>query len=179
MAAGGATFWLGWVILLGVEEREGFIRSQYAGLIRAAYLLTGEDAAAQDLVQETLVQVVVHWRKVAGAAVPAAYVRRILLNTFLAGRRRRWGRELPWAEPPEPPEQAQDALDGVVADRDVLARALLTLPARQRAAVVLRFYDDQSEAQTAQLLGCSVGNVKSLTSRGLTALRAQLTGARP
>ncbi len=158
-----------------VDDQELFIRSQHAGLMKAAYLLTGQEASAQDLVQETLVRVVQHWRRVARADSPAAYVHRIMLNTFLGGRRRHWRGELPYADPPV---QDSDAPDAAVAERDRLARALLTLPPRQRAAVVLRHYQDLSEARTAELLGCSTGNVKALTSRGLAALRAQLEGVR-
>lgn len=72
----------------GVDEREAFIRAQQPALIRASYLLTGSNAAAQDLVQETLVKVIVNWRKVQRADAPEAYVRTILLNTHLASQRR-------------------------------------------------------------------------------------------
>ena len=157
-----------------MEDREAFLRAQHFALSRAAYLLAGQDAAAQDLVQDTLVQVILKWRTVSRATSPDAYVRRIMLNTFLAGRRRSWTRERPHAHLPE--ALAADDF-GSVADRALLAQALLILPARQRAVVVLRYYEDQTEAQTAAALGCSVGNVKSLTSRGLAGLRADLQGA--
>ncbi len=160
-----------------MDEREAFIRAQQPALIRAGYLLTGSDAAAQDLVQETLVKVIVGWRAVRRAGAPEAYVRTILLNAFLASQRRSWWRERPAQVLPEPAEVAS-AYDAV-ADRDMLARALQALPARQRAAVVLRHYEDRSEAQTAELLGCSVGTVKSLTSRGLAGLRTLMNGAVP
>ena len=159
-----------------MDEQEAFIRALHPALVRAAFLLTGQDASAQDLVQETLVRVVLQWRRVTGSDVPEAYVRRVLLNTFLDGRRRSWLRERSWSSPPE---QAQHAAYEEVVDRDLLARGLLRLPPRQRAAVVLRHYEDCSEAQTAELMGCSVGTVKSLTSRGLVALRIQLDGAHP
>jgi RNA polymerase sigma-70 factor (sigma-E family) len=150
------------------SDCEQFVSGQHAALSRAAFLLTGDAVAAQDLVQEALVRVLVQWRKVQRADVPEAYARRILLTTFLGGRRRAWHREQPQADPPDragtSPYEAVDDLDG-------LRRALLALPPRQRAAVVLRHYEDLSEAQTAELLGCSVGNVKALTSRGLAALR--------
>ena len=170
-AFSGATFRWCWHILEGVDEQEAFLRSAHPSLVRAAYLLTGQDASAQDLVQETLVRVVLHWRKVSHADSPTAYAHRIMLNVFLGQRRRLWTREDPHSEPPE---QEQDAGYAAVADRDLLTRALLTLPARQRAAVVLRHYQDLSEGQTAQAMGCSTGNVKALTSRGLAALRTRL-----
>jgi len=153
----------------GVGEREEFLSGQHGALSRAAFLLTADPVAAQDLVQEALVRVLVQWRKVERADVPEAYVRRILLNVFLSGRRRSWHREQPHAELPEAAAGAEHYT--AVDDLDALRQALLALPPRQRAAVVLRHYEDRSEAQTAELLGCSVGNVKALTSRGLAALR--------
>lgn len=157
---------------VGVDDCEQFVAGQHAALSRAAFLLTGERDAAQDLVQETLIRVLVQWRRVARADVPEAYARRILLNTFLGGRRRAWHREQPQALLPDRPGEAGDY--AAVDELDTLRRALLSLPPRQRAAVVLRHYEDRSEAQTAELLGCSVGNVKALTSRGLVALRLAL-----
>jgi RNA polymerase sigma-70 factor (sigma-E family) len=150
---------------------EDFVTGQQPALLRAAYLLTGSSPAAQDLVQETLVRVLVQWRRVERADAPEAYARRIMLNVFLGGRRRAWVGELPHGELPE--TATASAYDGVDA-RDALRRALLAMPARQRAAVVLRHYEDRTEAETAALMGCSVGNVKALTSRGLVALRAAL-----
>lgn len=155
-----------------MDSQAAFLGRQQTALLRPAFLLTGDSPRAQDLVQETLVRVLVGWRQVAGADVPEAYVQRVMLRTFLAGRRRRWYGEVPYADPPE---TAGPSVYAVVDDHEVLRRALLALPVRQRAAVVLRHYEDLSEARTAQLLDCSVGNVKSLTSRGLAALRATLT----
>lgn len=154
-----------------MEGPEQFLAAQHAALQRAAYLLTGDRAAGQDLVQETLVRVLLHWRRVERADAPEAYLRRVMLNVFLGGRRRAWHGELPHAEPPDRP--ARSAYDGVDA-RDELRRALLAMPPRQRAAVVLRHYEDRSEAETAALMGCSTGNVKALTSRGLVTLRTAL-----
>ena len=159
----------------GVGDREQFVSGQQAALSRAAFLLTGDPVAAQDLVQEALVRVLVQWRKVERADVPEAYVRRILLHVFLSGRRRSWHREQPHAELPE--IAGESAGYAAVDDLDALRRALLALPPRQRAAVVLRHYEDRSEAQTAELLGCSVGNVKALTSRGLATLRLSMASS--
>jgi RNA polymerase sigma-70 factor (sigma-E family) len=155
-----------------VRAREDFVCGQQPALLRAAYLLTGDRSAAQDLVQETLVRVLMHWRRVERADAPEAYVRRVLLNIFLAGRRRAWHGEQPQAALPD--LASRPAYDGVES-RDLLRRALLAMPPRQRAAVVLRHYEDRTEAETAALMGCSVGNVKALTSRGLAGLRAALT----
>jgi RNA polymerase sigma-70 factor (sigma-E family) len=159
-------------MLLRMEDQEAFLSAQQAPLTRAAYLLTGDKFTAQDLVQETSVRLLLHWRKVSQADVPEQYARRVLLNTFLSGKRRAWWREFPTAEPPD-----SASLEGsAVEDLDLLRRALLALPPRQRAAVVLRHYEDRSENETALLMGCSVGNVKALTSKGLAALRATLRG---
>ena len=156
-----------------MSTSDAFLTGQQPGLLRAAYLLTGSSAAAQDLVQETLVRVLVQWRRVERADAPEAYVRRIMLNLFLSDRRRAWSGELPHGELPDGPLPGPTAYDAVDA-RDLLRRALLAMPQRQRAAVVLRHYEDRSEAETAALMGCSVGNVKALTSRGLDTLRAAL-----
>lgn len=148
---------------------EAFAAAHHAQLVRSAYLLVGESHAAQDLAQDTLVQVLQKWRKVESADHPAAYARRVMLNLFLTGQRRRWHGETPSAELPDRPRA--DDPNAAADERDVLRRALRALPPRQRAAVVLRHYEQLSEAQTAHLLGCSAGTVKSLTSRGLAALR--------
>ena len=154
-----------------MDQQAEFLVQQQTGLLHAAYLLTGDSTRAQDLVQETVVRLLVAWRRVERADRPEAYAQRVLLNTFLSGRRRRWRGELPHGELPE---TASTSGYAAVEDHDELRRALLSLPARQRAAVVLRHHQDLSEARTAELLGCSVGTVKSLTSRGLAALRLAL-----
>jgi RNA polymerase sigma-70 factor (sigma-E family) len=167
-----ATCWHPHRIVTSVGTCEEFIAGQQRALLRAAYLLTGSSASAQDLVQETLVRVLLHWRRVERADAPEAYVRRIMLHLFLGGQRRAWTGEVPQAELPDTATpSAYDKVD----ERDQLRRALLQMPARQRAAVVLRHYEDLSEADTAALMRCSVGNVKALTSRGLAVLRAAMT----
>jgi RNA polymerase sigma-70 factor (sigma-E family) len=145
-------------------------------MLRSAFLLCGSQTDAEDLAQDALVRVVQRWGRVSRSDDPVAYSNRILLNTFLSGRRRRWHGEVAHAAPPERPDDAVGGGYGAVDDRDVLRRALMGLPPRQRAAVVLRHYQQMSEADAAALMGCSVGTVKSLTSRGIAALRAH-TGA--
>jgi RNA polymerase sigma-70 factor (sigma-E family) len=147
-----------------------FARAEHAPLTRYAYLLTGDADAAQDLAQETLVRVLVKWRHVAAADSPGAYARRVMLSLFVQGQRRRWRREIPSTEAPDTAGTSDGAAG--VEDRDLIVRLLRRLPARQRAAVLLRHYEQRSEAETAAAMGCSVGTVKSLTSRGLAALRA-------
>jgi RNA polymerase sigma-70 factor (sigma-E family) len=153
-----------------------FVAARHAPMLRAAFLLTGSQQDAEDLVQDALVRVVGRWARVSAADDPVAYADRMLVNAFLTGRRRRWHGEIPHADPPD---AIGDGGYERVDERDRLRRALLALPARQRAAVVLRHYEQQSEAQTATVMGCSVGTVKSLTSRGLAALRTRLPADQP
>ena len=151
--------------MLSVEE---FIDRNSRLLLRSAWLLTGNWAAAEDLVQTSLLQSWLHWDAIK-ADGPEFYVRRVLVNTFLSGQRRRWTREQPMAELPD-----RAGVDELTSSelRHVIWRALSGLPARQRAVVVLRYFNDLSEAQTAHVLGCSVGTVKSQTSRALARLRS-------
>jgi len=146
-----------------------FVRTRSTGLLRVAYLLTGDRHHAEDLLQEVLEQMYVKWRRI--DAAPEAYARRALVNRA-TNRWRRRGRR------PEAPlahhDVAQpDHSDGVVV-RDAVLEALRALPPKQRAAVVLRYLDDLPIADVARALDCSEGSVKSNASRGLERLRAAL-----
>jgi RNA polymerase sigma-70 factor (sigma-E family) len=148
-----------------------FYQARGAALRRTAYLLCGDFHAAEDLVQAAFVKLYVAWPRVRIASAEA-YARRVLVRTFVAERRLRRSRELPMAALPAEllPETA-----GPEADHpgrlDVLL-ALAALPARQRAVVVLRFWEDLSVEETAGLLGISEGTVKSHCARAVAALRA-------
>jgi len=145
-----------------------FVDARQHHLLRRAWLLTGDWAGAEDLVQTALLRAWPRWARISATGQEDAYVRKVMLNAYLSGRRRRWNRETPTRDLPEP---AQD--DGYV-EVDVrmcLARAVAALPPRQRAVIVLRFVEDLSESQTAAALGCAPGTVKSQTSKALTALR--------
>jgi RNA polymerase sigma-70 factor (sigma-E family) len=147
------------------EESFGdFVRSRYAGLVRYAYLLTADRGLAEDLVQDALARTYGAWRRV---AAPEAYAKATLVRLALRGRRRRWRGETPTAAPPDRPV-ATDDLDLAESVRAALA----ALPAEQRAVLVLRFWEDRTERQIAELLDCSPGTVKSRAARGLAALRA-------
>jgi RNA polymerase sigma-70 factor (sigma-E family) len=113
------------------------------------------------------------WDRVADRGDPHAYVRTVLLHTALGWRRRKWEAERPIGDLPDRPAN-RDAV-AAVDDRERLRRALLRLPPRQRAAVVLRHYEDLSEAQAAAAMGCSVGTIKTHTARALDQLRVLLT----
>ena len=149
-----------------VELRE-FVSARGAALSRAAYLLTGDHQAAEDLVQETYVVLVRRWQK-SGTVDPEAYVRRILYSRFVDGWRRRRLVVLPWASPPDAPG-GDEAV--AVTDRLTLRDALDRLTPRQRAVLVLRFYEDLTELQAASALGISPNTVKSQTRVALQRLR--------
>jgi RNA polymerase sigma-70 factor (sigma-E family) len=145
-----------------------FLAARQLWLSRIAYLLTGDHHAAEDLVQSVLVKVARHWRRVAAADAPDAYLRRMLYNEH-ASLRRGAGDSIPLAVPPEP-AVGPDVADAVVR-RLVARRALAVLTPRQRAVLVLRYFEDLSEADTAEVLGCSRGTVKSQTHHALGRLR--------
>jgi RNA polymerase sigma-70 factor (sigma-E family) len=141
---------------------------------RLAYLLTGDLHEAEDLLQSAYAKVLPKWSRVSTYDSPDAYVRRVMVNLRTSRWRRLRDREWTTDTVPEPRSSTPD-LSAMVVESDSLLAALGRLPARQRAAVVLRHWCDLSEAETASVMGCSAGTVKSTTSRGLTALRAHLS----
>jgi len=148
-----------------------FVRAHTPALQRTAYLLTGSAPAAEDLVQDTFARLYPKWDRVAAADVPIAYVRRSLANAFVNEKRCPASRELVLDILPE----RRDVRDAYaqVADRDQVWGLLGTLPDRQRAALVMRYFHDLPDEAIAQMLGCRVGTVRSLMSRGLASLREQ------
>jgi RNA polymerase sigma-70 factor (sigma-E family) len=159
----------GLVRLTRVED-EGFaefVAVRYTELLRTAYLLTGSPWAAEDLVQNCLIRAMSRWERIED---PMAYLRRAMINDR-ASRWRRLSRELLRADPPEVGIADHT---GPIADRTMLVAELGRLPRRMRAVIVLRYWEDLSEVETAAVLGCSVGSVKSQASRGLARLRTVL-----
>jgi RNA polymerase sigma-70 factor (sigma-E family) len=146
---------------------EAFVAARYRRLLHTAYLLTGDHGRAEDLLQASLAKTWSAWPRL-HQTVAEAYVRTVLVRTYATWWRRRWRGERPVAQPPD--QAAPDEL-ARLAERDALLRALGQLPARMRAALVLRYFEDYSERQVADALGCPVGTVKSLCSRGLARLR--------
>lgn len=146
------------------EPFDEYVARSYQQLVRSAYLLVGDLGHAEDLVQSALVRCLQHWDRIESAD---AYVRQTLVRLATRWRRRRWHGELPREQLPDSAGSGAD-LDVAVDVRSALAH----LPWQQRAVLVLRYFDDRSEAETAQLLSCSIGTVKSRASRALTALRA-------
>jgi RNA polymerase sigma-70 factor (sigma-E family) len=147
----------------------GFVRANTPALLRTAYLLTGNTGAAEELVQDTLVRLYPKWHRVEAAAAPVAYVRRSLANAFVNQVRRPASREVAVDIMPERP-YATDPMDQL-ADRDEVWTLLRFLPARQRAALVMRFFHDLPDEEIAAALGCRTGTVRSLISRGLASMR--------
>ena len=156
----------------GVEEdfRE-FVAARSGALLRTAYLLAGDWATAEDLLQIALTKTYLAWKRLGRIDAVEPYTRKVLVNTATSWWRRRWHGERPTEILPE--TAITDGLDERL-ERDALWRQVRDLPARQRAVLVLRFYEDQSEAETARLLGVSVGTVKSQCSRALASLRQRL-----
>lgn len=147
-----------------------FVESRWPGLVATAYLVTADRGLAEDCVQEALTRVHGRWRALQGDGNPEAYARRSVLNAALSWRRRRRIAEVPLRAAADPPAPADP---GARLDAELI-RALRALPPRMRAVVVLRYVEDRSEAETADLLGCSTGTVKSSGHRGLARLRQHL-----
>ena len=145
-----------------------FVDYRSRALLRTAYLLVGDHGLAQDLLQEALTKTYVAWGRLRDPANAEAYARQVLVTTAISWRRRRSFHESPRAEVPEDPRP--DSPHGI-AERDAVWRELQALPARQRAAIVLRFYEDLTDAQAAEVMGCAAGTVSSQVSQGLRRLR--------
>lgn len=157
---------------------DAFVARRYSGLVRFGYVLTGNRSGAEDLVQTALFRTYLRWNRLRDPDDPTAYVRRAMVNAHVSWTRRSSSHEQLFAEPPDSDALHADEDSGNV-ERLQMWRDLATLPARMRAVLVLRFYEDLSEAETARVLGCSVGTVKSQTSRGLARLRGALAEPGP
>ena len=145
---------------------DGFVLGRTDRLLRTAYLLTRDHGLAEDLLQTALTKAWTAWHRI--EADPEPYVRKIMVNTYASWWRRKWNGERPTETLPEIAEANE--IDTHAERRD-LWTALGRLPRKQRAAVVLRYYEGLSEAETAEVLGCTIGTVKSSTSRALAKLR--------
>ena len=161
------------------EEFDRFVASSADDLLRTAYLVVWDLPAAQDLVQECLFQVARRWPRIRSMAHPGAYARRVLVNLALddAKRRGRHRSELDQRGGPEgqePRDESAERAFGTVETTSGLIGALGSLAPRQRAVLALRYFADLSEVQVAEVLGCSLGNVKSTSSRALERLRQML-----
>jgi RNA polymerase sigma-70 factor (sigma-E family) len=155
-----------------------YVNHSLAALSRFALMLTTDRHTAADLVQETMVRARERWHRVSAADSPDAYVRRMLTNLYLDWHRGPWLRRVRLrAEPAEtasPHDHAQRS-----ADRDEIWQTLSTLPRQQRAALVLRYYEDRPDQEIADILGCSAGAVRGYISKALATLRARATADLP
>ena len=156
------------------EDFAEFVGARWASLYRLAYLLAASPTGAEDLLQTTLEKAYVNWSRISRMEFPEAYVRRILTTTLVSSRRRAWIGELPSGALPE---TAGDSGEVGVLDRSLLWPLVCALPDRQRAVIVLRYYEDLTEAQIADALGCAPGTVKSQSSAAVGALRRALAAS--
>jgi RNA polymerase sigma-70 factor (sigma-E family) len=152
---------------------EEFADIRLPALLRFAGVLTGDRALAEDVVQEVLIRANARWQNIGQLVRPESYVRRMIVNEFLSWRRRSWrlvpsgtGAEL---DDRQAPDHAFNH-----AERDSLLAELAKLPKRQRAVLVLRYYEGLSDTEIAECLGCSPGTVRGYASRALAALRIEL-----
>ncbi|MEV1244252.1 SigE family RNA polymerase sigma factor [Nonomuraea sp. NPDC050022] len=149
------------------EGFQEFVRARQQSLMRTAYLLTGDTHLAEDLLQTVLTRVASHWPKLTKGGNPEAYARKALVNQNISWRRRKRV-ELPGSELPEVGQSHDEA----TVRRLALLQALAQLTPKQRTVIVLRYYEDRTEHETAQLMGVSLGTVKSQTHYALSKLRA-------
>jgi RNA polymerase sigma-70 factor (sigma-E family) len=150
-----------------------FVSTRVPPVLRFAGVLTGDRHLAQDIVQDVLLKVHKRWDTIADLDCPEAYVRRMVVNEYISWRRK-WARIVPTEDIADPrhllfaPDHAER-----LADRADVAERLRRLPPRQRAVLVLRYYEDLSDADIAELLGCTAGTVRGYASRALAALRIE------
>jgi RNA polymerase sigma-70 factor (sigma-E family) len=150
-----------------------FVAARSQALLSTAYLLTRDWARAEDLLQSALMRSWLAWRRIAGD--PEPYVRRVMVNEYAAWWRRRWRGEVPTDVLPESSAVSDDAV--ALDARDAMWRLLGRLPRRQRAVIVLRYYEGLSEREIAEVLGCRAGTVKSQAAKAMARLRGALGSA--
>jgi RNA polymerase sigma-70 factor (sigma-E family) len=156
-------------------ELDELVATRGQALLRFAYLLCGDAHLAEDLVQTVLARAYAKWSRVGGSERLEPYVKRMIVNEHLSWRRRRSSGEVVTEAPGDSarPDTARPDGADAVADRDAVWRLLATLPPRQRAVLVLRYYEDLPDAAIAEALGCAESAVRSYASRGLAALRLE------
>jgi RNA polymerase sigma-70 factor (sigma-E family) len=158
-----------------VQDYVEYVTGRLPYLRRLAFALVGDPHRADDVVQETVTKLYVHWRRAQGATNLDAYVRAMVVRVFLDEKRHRWARvELLPAAPDRSAGPAPDPIEALT-----VRTALAQLPPRQRAVLVLRFVEDLPVDEVAQLLGCSPGTVKSQTFHGLASMRRLINEDNP
>jgi len=156
------------------EDFAEFVGARWASLYRLAYLLAASPTGAEDLLQTTLEKAYVNWSRIGRMEYAEAYVRRMLVTTLVSSRRRAWVGERPYADPPDDAGSSEEL---PILDRQLLWPLVCALPTRQRAVIVLRYYEDLTEAQISDVLGCAPGTVKSQSSAAIGALRRALAAS--
>jgi RNA polymerase sigma-70 factor (sigma-E family) len=156
---------------------EEFARARLPAVLAFATVLTGQRATAEDLAQEVLIKVHARWDRIAQMDRPEMYVRKMILNEFLSWRRRSW-RLIPVGDSELADAGLNDPASGY-AEHEAMLAEIARLPRRQRAVLVLRYYEDRSDAEIAELLGCAQGTVRAYVSRALATLRVELRPAPP
>lgn len=161
-----------------MEDLETFAAARGPALRRFAYLLCGDRQRAEDLVQSAFARVLRHWPRIAAVEHPEAYVRQVLVREHLSWWRRRSSREVVTAGVTDELDRTSSGDDFTTdaVERDAAWQLLATLPPRQRAVLVLRFYEDLDDAAVARVLGTSESTVRSNAARGLASLRRALRG---
>jgi RNA polymerase sigma-70 factor (sigma-E family) len=155
---------------------EEFAAARLPAVLKFAAVLTGDRGLAEDVVQEVLIRANARWQVIGSLPRPEAYVRKMIVNEYLAWRRRSWRLVLSGAGTSIEDLPAPDPAAGY-AEREAMLAELGKLPGRQRAVVVLRYYEDLSDQEIAEVLGCTPGTVRGHASRALAALRVELTEA--
>jgi RNA polymerase sigma-70 factor (sigma-E family) len=157
---------------------EEFAAARLPAVLKFAAVLTGDRSLAEDIVQEVLIRASGRWQAIALLDRPEAYVHKMIVNEYLSWRRRSWrlvpagaGTDIPGRSTPDPA--------GGYAERDAMVAELAKLPLRQRAVLVLRYYEGLSDREIAEVLGCRPGTVRGYASRALAALRVELTAPLP
>ena len=156
------------------EDFAQFVVARWGSLYRLAYLLAASPTGAERLLQTALETAYVNWGRIRRLEDVEAYVRQMLAHTLVSSSRGARNREQPWDELPE---TAGDPTDLLVVDRSLLWPLLCVLSDRQRAVIVLRYYEDLNEAQIAEVLGCAPGTVKSQSRAAIGALRRALVAS--
>ncbi|HEY6274697.1 MAG TPA: SigE family RNA polymerase sigma factor [Streptosporangiaceae bacterium] len=157
---------------------EEFVAARLPAVLKFAAVLTGDRGLAEDVVQEVLIRAEGRWQAIARVDRPEAYVRKMIVNEYLSWRRRSWrlvpsgaGADLPGRSTPDPAAG--------YAERDAMVAELAKLPLRQRAVLVLRYYEGLSDPEIAEVMGCRPGTVRGYASRALAVLRVELTAPLP
>jgi RNA polymerase sigma-70 factor (sigma-E family) len=155
---------------------EEFAAARLSAVLNFAAVLTGDRGLAEDVVQEVLIRASARWQVIENLPWPEAYVRKMIVNEYLAWRRRSWRWVLSGASSDIEGLPTTDPTASY-AEREAMLAELTKLPRRQRAVVVLRYYEGLSDREIADVLGCTPGTVRGHASRALAALRVELTGA--